>query len=261
LWDFIMTDTGAKIINLRDFLKSQDEVSNEILETALSDLRSDVRLLDMAVSELITEPHKLKDTQLLKDKASVVERGLVDVLDYLEDKIAEEKDGTERKAKQDFLKQCEQLISRNERVKKNIADDLTACRYTETREALDPIKVFGALTGAPLAAASITRILTNRTDIILEAASVGAVIGGSISFHRQLRKTWNSTAQAVLSAPDQVHKSFAVYYVKTSARNSIMAMAWAFAVYAKSKNQIGTDHPERRNAPIKPQAIVRGYKM
>jgi len=186
------------------------------IQILLSNQKTLIRQLDRVVTDLLQTKHKLWQVQDLKDRATLAERNLGDIYDLLDDKISDgTKKGEDISVKQNLIRQCEQLIARNERIKKNIADDQSACRYLETKETIDPLKVTGSLIGFPLTAAGITKILESGiSKPVAIAMTAGGAIGIVFSFHRQMAKGWRTAANSVCKNGRDVRDSFMLYYVK-----------------------------------------------
>jgi len=182
----------------------------------LSNQKVIIRELDRDVTNLIQIKHKLEHAQKLKDKVTITERNLVDIHDLVEDKIAEALKRDEEVAfKQALLKNCDQLIVRQERIKKNLADDISACRYLEAKEAIDPLKIVGSVIGFPLTAAGLTRLFEGGVSKpVVYSATAGGALGVVFSFHRQIRKGWNAAANSVCKNGQEIRDSFMLYYIK-----------------------------------------------
>ncbi|MDE2030337.1 MAG: hypothetical protein KGI97_07215, partial [Alphaproteobacteria bacterium] len=150
----------------------------------------------------------------------------------------ETKNAEEKAAKQALLKQCEQLIARNERIKKNIADDMAACRYTEGKTSLDPIKIAGFLIGAPVTLATMTKtFVTDKPEMIWHAGEAGVALGLLAAFHRQANSICKHSVRIIAGSPKQMVALW------KSTRMSIFATALTLSVTAKCANDIEPRHP------------------
>jgi hypothetical protein len=197
--------TDAKIIDFKSHQKLRERLQKEGAEAIINERRAALRQLEEDVQDLLFTPHKLIEAQPLKDKTIRQEYNLTRIIDWLEGKTIEAASEEQKAAAQAMIKQCEQLIARNERIKKNIADDISTCRYVEGKEALDPIKVVGFLTGTPLGFATLTKtFITDKPEAIWHAGELGAVLGVCLAFHRQAKGLCKATGKAISNSPKRI---------------------------------------------------------
>ena len=186
---------------------------------------------------------------------------MTEIYDLLEDKLIAARISKDESIaiKQELLKQCEQLIARNERIKKNLTDDMTACRYNEPSTALSPMQIVGLLTGLPLSAVAIVKLLlSDKPETQIEGAAVGAVLGAYISFHGQAKKLCRSSAKNICENGRQIKNSFMLYYLKESTRQNIFAGAFFFrfqanVITAKEPGACNPVYPKTSNVLSIPQ--------
>lgn len=163
-----------------------------------------------------------------------IEFNLVHIFNWLEDKIAQTHNEKEKATKQKLLQQCEQLIARGERIKKNITDDMEACRYAEGKTPLDPIVIGGFLVGTPVGMATLAKtFISDKPDAItLHAGEAGAALGILLAFHRQAGNLCKLTMKAAAASPEKLRN------FRKAVRTSLFNATLAASVATKDINEI-----------------------
>lgn len=244
-----MAKEPANIINFQDYLKKQQSIKLDQIEAIIAEQRAELRRLDAKVINLLRMDHKQKDVQSQKDISVILEDNLVYLSDWLEDRIAEEKNEATKAMQLELLKQCGQLMTRNERIKKNIADAMTASRYQEGKESIDPIKVAGFLIASPLAVATLTKtFLSDKPEAAIYAGQAGAVVGLLLAFHYQARQLFARASKAIAQSPRRMKS------LKYNLRSSAFAITLRTSVVVSYIAKSETRYPER-NA-LKPRTYI-----
>lgn len=227
-----MTRNHSNIFVLADYGQSGEPLRIEDVKDFLDAKREIIRMFDEETNKQCRLQHKLVDIESYKGLALEHEHSLLSAFDWLEDKIAKT-NGTEKEASEKLLKECERLIARNERIKKNINDDLAACRYHENRRTLDPVKIVGFAVGTPLSLVNLVKTFAPaRQDLILAAGLGGAAIGTCLAFHHQAGQMLAQARQAITSSPHQARK------MGKSVRNAFVAAAFTTLVAKKKSGNI-----------------------
>jgi hypothetical protein len=226
-----MSDGKSEIVVLADYAKARNQLTFEDVQQSLNEQRANIRRVDAGVTDLLSKNHSLKDIQSWKDDTVKTEKNLIYAFDWLEDKIDETENVLQKEKLQKLVKQCEQFISRNERIKKTIADDMAACRYVEGRETLNPVQV-GSLV-VSVTAAAVVFLKTHVVDkLVTDIGEAGAALGLYVAFHRQINQIFVATGKAVARTPQKVNT------LKRGARFCTVAVGLTTAVAIKRSHEI-----------------------
>ena len=232
-----MSKKNSIVVVLADYSKKRSLLTLEDLRVILNEEREALGKLDAEVIELLSVRHNLKDIQKRRDKSIRIERSLIYALDWLENKIPEA-DGTQKDSAQALLGFCEKLITRSERIKKTISDDMAACRYAESKGTLNPAQALGAIISiAGGTAVFFKTFLASRLDVAVHAGEAAAVVGTYAAYYKQINHRCIAAAKAVAKTPQHLSA------LRRKARFSIIATTMTAAVAAKQRSEIKPRYP------------------
>lgn len=227
-----MMSAKSNVVVLADFRKANEELTATEVAAFLNDKRDQIRKFDDETHLLFNKDHTVKDAEAYRIKSLQYEKALLGAADWLEDKIAATS-GSEKEGYAGLLKDCEKIIGRTDRIKKNIADDLSAGRHMEKQRELDPVKIVGFIVGTPLTLVNLVKAFaSNRTDLMWAAGVGGAAFGTTLAFHRQAGALLSRTGKAIKNAPTHMKEA------KKAVRISCAGIALSAAIAAKSKSEI-----------------------
>jgi hypothetical protein len=239
-----MANAKSNVVVLADFKKANEELTVTEIAAFLNDKRDQIRKFDDETHLLFNETHTVKDAEAYRIKSLQYEKALLGAADWLEDKIAATS-GSKKEEYAGLLKDCEKIIGRTERIKKNISDDLSAGRHTEKQRELDPVKIVGFIVGTPLTLVNLVKAFaSSRTDLMWAAGVGGAALGTTLAFHRQAGALLSRTGRAIKNAP--VHMKAA----KKATRISCAGFALSAAIAVKPKSEIKpATRPQQEGRP------------
>jgi hypothetical protein len=244
-----MNDNTAKIINLDDYIRARSLLKMEDIKDVISALRSGLRKLDDDVTGLRLKEHKTKLMEDQNDKAFKYDAVIARVANFLEDKIAETENISQKEVQQDFLKQCDKLKSESDRIKKNIDNAISKGRYNDGLDRIDGLKVIGSMVGVPVGVDKFTEtFITAKDNIPHYAGEISFILGTYWAFSRQINKYGSKAFKAAAHLPKRVNS------VRRSARNAAFALTFNASVVIKQSNGIEARQPER--LAIRPRAAI-----
>ncbi len=225
-----MTNANSNIRFLADYRKPNEELNVADVKVFLDEKHAQLRTFEKKTLILIgTVKHSTKEGELLKNLALRYELALLDATNWLEDKISET--GTDAKQEyESLLEACTKLKKRNDDIKKNINDDLAACRHAENKRAIDPSKIVSLVITAPIALYGLTRASgPNREIMAIEVGAGAAIVGMSIAFRHQANSLLLKASKAI---PPRIAK------IKINTRGVYVAAALGASVLTKKTSEI-----------------------
>lgn len=245
-------NSNLNVIDITDYLKANSLLKQDEVKDLIAKQRAALKTLDVAVMNLQLVKHKLNDIQSWKNASVKLENNLVNISDWLEERIAEAKSDDIKAAHQRSLKECEQLISRNERAKKNISDDIAAGRYKEGKEGFDPVKVFGFMTTSALGMGGLEKIFhSDKPEDITHAAGAGALFGALLAFRYQARDLCLHMREAIANSPPHIKSLKKKAYISTFNAAVVVSLA------IEEAKGLKTNYPERRSIIQSRMVIAR----
>ncbi len=221
------------------------------VEIFLESAREEIRNFDSEVYDLLREKHKLKFAEACRNRVLEYEQALLLVSDWLNDKIDDE-ENTEKKNYERLLEECEKLIVRNERTKKNIVDDLASCRHYENKR--ESIKIVGFALVTPVGVYNLIKILIPAHEKLAWIAAIGgAVIGTSVAFQDRTEKLIGSAKKTVANSPSQIRR------LGKATRTSFISAAFRATVASKKISDI--ELSIRRREMLMPKTVYIANKM
>ena len=200
-----MFSAAKKIVYLNEYSNTRDLLRHGKIETALKDELAKLSDFEEKALILLTAQHSLKQTRQLKRVALKNELVLTMISHSLANQLRNTAGEQEKEKTKVLQEECKELFVILDRVKKNINDDLVDRRYA----VLTPITKIGFLSAAPITAATIARIFTEKTSTIEHVAVAGEGIALAITFRDEAKTVVKRVKKAILNTPRAVRNSTA----------------------------------------------------
>jgi hypothetical protein len=220
-------------------LFKQDEIEANVANQSTSLIK-----VETEVAILLLKEHKLKEVQPYKDSTVLLGDNLNRIRNWLDDKIT--KDSKTKTLNQALLERCGKLIARNDQVKKDLSDDMSACRYAEGKKMLDPVKIGGFLLGTPITLASLTKIKLDPA--VIHAGEIGLALGVVLAFHHQAKDLCVSASKAIAKSPRRIKS------LGRSVRRSAFTTAMMGSMAVEEARGFETHYPQR--AAVNPRTYL-----
>lgn len=195
---------------------------NEDIQKLLAKSKKEVRAANQEVFTLLESGHKSSAALELKNRLVVLDKYLTNFSYFLEERL----DGSEEAKKEELLKgfcrACNQMTNRVDKMNRLLSEDIAVCQHQESKEAIDPLKIATFVVGFPVAIGALAKVIFGeKSDVVPYATFTGAAIGITISFKEKINDSAFFVYRKLGAWKTKVKDSFPVYYISSTAKESI----------------------------------------